>query len=501
MLQHATHTGGVAFKSEIQFRTRFDYMFPIHARTADCLLPPEVATLEALLMLGTAMADPGVTAMGDPLDSNIPAGFTYLGQFIDHDTTARTDRELFESRIAELDGTPRVSKPVDPDQVIVGLANGRRPHLDLDSVYGDGPGLIPEVETTATPLYESDLKLKITPIGSKFDLLRNDQTGVAIIADMRNDENLNVSQLHAAVIAFNNAVSDSLPAALSDQARYSRARQLTRWCYQAVVLDDYLKRVCDPAVVADIVINGPRFFAPLVDGQPLFMPLEFSVAAFRFGHSMIRPSYRLNTSNPNVPVMELLDTKHRTTPTPPRQLPASDLIDWDNFVGSGAQKARRIDPKLAAGLFALPFGPNVLANLAQRNLLRGYILSIPTGQSVAYAMGVKPLSGDKLVEGESPELKAAFEKGCFHERTPLWYYVLKEAQKHNAGQHLGAVGSRIVAETLVGLIMHDRNSVLHAHDDAVTLQDDGVVVVRVPVGATGTDITQLADMLEVAGVL
>ena len=337
-------------------------------------------------------------------------------------------------------------------------------------------------------------------IGSEFDVLRKPETGVAVIADMRNDENLIVSQLQAAFIAFYNAISANLPTGLSDQARYSRARQLTRWAYHAVVLDDYLKRVCDPPVVADIVLNGPRFFAPLVDGQPLFMPLEFSVAAFRFGHSMIRPSYRLNTTLTNEAVMDLLDTKHRTSTTVPRQLPATDLIDWHNFVGSSAQKARRIDPKLAEGLFHLPFGPNVLAVLAQRNLLRGYLLSIPTGQSVAYAMGIEPLSKDDLLDGESPEVVDAFDKGCFYERTPLWYYVLKEAQMQSAGQHLGAVGSRIVAETLAGLIMHDRNSVLHAHDDAVTRQDDGIVIVRVPVGATGTDVTQLQDLLQVAGV-
>jgi hypothetical protein len=105
MLEHATHSGGVDFKTEIQFSTKFDYMFPEHARSPHCLLPPELATLEGLLMLGEAMADPGVQGAPDPFDSGIPAGFTYLGQFIDHDITARTDRELFESRIAELDGT------------------------------------------------------------------------------------------------------------------------------------------------------------------------------------------------------------------------------------------------------------------------------------------------------------------------------------------------------------------------------------------------------------
>lgn len=500
MLEHATHSGGVDFKTEIQFSTKFDYMFPEHARSPHCLLPPELATLEGLLMLGEAMADPGVQGAPDPFDSGIPAGFTYLGQFIDHDITARTDRELFESRIAELDGTPRAAKPVDPDHVVAGLTNGRRPHLDLDSVYGDGPGLIPGVQATARALYETDLTLKIVPIMGKFDLPRNAESGMAVIADMRNDENVIITQLHAAFLAFNNAVSAGLDAALSDQARYSRARQLSRWAYQAVVLNDYLPNVCDAAVVDDIRINGPRFFAPLVDGRQLFMPLEFSVAGFRFGHSMIRPAYNLNDVTPDIAIMDLLGTKDRTEGTP-RKLPDTLLIEWEHFVGATPQHARRIDAKLSDGLAQLPFGPNVLAHLAQRNLLRGYILSIPTGQTVARAMGLKPLGKDELLANESAAVADAFHKGCFYERTPLWYYVLKEADVQKSGQSLGAVGSRLVAETLIGLIKHDRNGVLDTHDSAVTLQDDGLVTVHVPVGPTGADVTELADLLEVAGVL
>ena len=499
MLQHATHSGGVDFKSEIQFSTRFDYMFPDHARSPHCLLPPELATLEGLLMLGTAMADPGVQGAPDPFDSGIPAGFTYLGQFIDHDITARTDRELFESRIAELDGTPRAAKPVEPDHVITGLTNGRRPHLDLDSVYGDGPGLIAGVSATAAPLYDADLMLRIVPTMGKFDVPRHPESGMAIIADMRNDENVIITQLHAALIAFNNAIAADLSAVLSDQARYSRARQLTRWAYQAVVLNDYLNQVCDPAVVADIRMNGPRFFAPLVDGKQLFMPLEFSVAAFRFGHSMIRPAYDLNDVTPDIPIVDLLGTKDRTVGSP-KKLPDSLLIDWDKFVGASAQKARRIDAKLSDGLAHLPFGPNVLAHLAQRNLLRGYLLSIPSGQAVARAMGLKPLGKDELLANESAAVADAFHKGCFDERTPLWYYVLKEADVQKAGQSLGAVGSRLIAETLIGLIKHDGNGVLEAQDSAVTVTEDGLVTVHLPAGG-GADVTELAHILEVAGVI
>ena len=498
MLTHASHAGGVDFKTEIQFRTRFDYMFPVHARSPDCVLPAELATLDGLLLLGDAMADPGVQGGGaDPFDSGIPAGFTYLGQFIDHDITARTDRELFESRIAELDGTPRAAKPVDPDQVVAGLTNGRRPHLDLDSVYGDGPGLVAGVRTTARALYEADLALKVVPTAGKFDLPRQSESGMAIIADMRNDENVIISQLHAAFLAFGNAVRAGLDATLSDQARYSRARQFTRWAYQAVVINDYLPTVCDPAVVADILMNGPRFFAPLVDGEQLFMPLEFSIAGFRFGHSMIRPAYKLNDISFDMPIQNLFGVKDLTTGMP-RKLPDDLLVEWDNFVGTGAQRARRIDARLSAGLFVLPFGPNLFMRLAQRNLLRGYMLSIPTGQAIAHAMGIEPLSKAELIADD--KVAAAFHKGCFYDRTPLWYYVLQEADVQKDGQSLGAVGSRIVAETLIGLIKHDPNGVFQAHDSAVSIDDDGLVSVEVP-AMGGTAVSDLDHLLEVAGVL
>ncbi|MGF1560776.1 MAG: heme peroxidase family protein [Geminicoccaceae bacterium] len=493
MLTHASHEGGVAFKTEIQFATRFDYMFPELARDDDAKLPAEIVTLEALQDLGKAIVQPSDT----PKDSAIPAVFTYLGQFIDHDLTARTDRELFESRIAELDGTPRVAKPVDPDAVVSHLTNGRRPHFDLDSVYGDGPGMIEGVETEAQKLYTpSNLRMAITDLGTGIDLPRANRR--AIIADMRNDENVQISQLHARFLAFHNVVADAQGGASAAEA-YVRARQLSRLAYQAVVLNDYLPTVCHPAVVADIIANGPRHFAPAVDGSALFMPLEFSVAAFRFGHSMIRPSYRLNGVTPaaGIPINELLEAAHRI-PDGANELPLGDLVDWSFFVrgGSNEQRAQCIDAKIAKGLGNLPFGPNVLQNLAMRNLLRGYMLSLPTGQAVARAMGIQPMTADQLVENEDDAVVEAFEAGCFHARTPLWYYVLKEADVQCAGQCLGAVGSRLVAETIVGMIKQDPNGLWHCDEDVVTRTLTGGFAVKVTASDTVTDLN---SFLSVAG--
>ncbi len=286
-----TH-GGTLNVAEILFNTKFDYMFPLLAANPECTLAPGATTQGALLALGTAMASDDLTM---PLDSTIPAVFTYLGQFIDHNITAQTDREIGVSRIATPDGNVMDITPLPSTEVVQKLVNGRRPKLDLNQVYGDGPGL----GTNASPT-EGDELFDLTTLFFKvvsdppgFDVPRQDD-GTAIIADMRNNENLNVSQLHCAFLLFHNKVAAGLPAALTKDQRYIRARQLVRWAYQYIVLNDYLPNVCDPVVVNDIAANGVRYYSP--DNDLLFMPLEFSVAAFRFGHSMIRPRYQINAT-------------------------------------------------------------------------------------------------------------------------------------------------------------------------------------------------------------
>ncbi len=500
MLTNVSHQEGITIVEEILFNTPFGYMFPHTQDSPECYLRESTGSLKALWDLGRAMADPG--EIGDPtpaLDSDTPAIYTYFGQFIDHDITARTDRDTGVSDI-----TPDSDDPITPlshEIVVAKLLNGRRPQLDLDSVYGDGPGLIEFTdihgnqcftETEASALYVDPLDnpaakfaLRLNRAPGYVDVPRQAPTkhGTrALIADMRNDENVQVSQLHSAMIAFHNEIYNAL--AGDDCARYARARQLARWAYQYVVLNDYLPRVCDPCIVADTLANGPRFFSPAASGAALFMPLEFSVAGFRFGHSMIRPFYELNSTSGEIPINQLLEAgaEHNQDNG---QLRADLVVDWDFFAegGSDVQMARKIDPKIAQGLMALPFGncDPILANLSRRNLLRAYLLKIPTGQACASAMGIVPLKAVDLLHGETEDMKEAMCNGRLTDRTPLWYYVLKEASVHTDGQSLGAVGSRIVAETLIGLVKQDVNSYLNnCCDPAVML--DGI---QVKPGAAG----------------
>ena len=237
------------------------------------------------------------------------------------------------------------------------------------------------------------------------------------------------------------------------------------------------------------------------------MPLEFSVAAFRFAHSMIRPFYTLSSTSGDIKLVRapidppgtnfLLGTNSNPDNfDPDNQLKQKLVIEWKNFVGPTAQKTRKIDTKIAHDLFTLPFRPDdpVLTSLAQSNLFRGFNLSIPIGQAVCDAMSVNPLTPAEILTGEDPSISDVVKESYFHHRTPLWYYILREAAVQQQGERLGEVGSRIVAETLINLLKEDPNSYLNnRHDPAV--KQNGIDVKPGPGGVIGG----IVDLLKKAG--
>jgi hypothetical protein len=509
MLKNVSHSGGVEDVGEVLFNTPFGYMLPDAAASEGCLLPVSERTVDALLALGDAMGD-AVTPPDPTLDSPIPAAFTYLGQFIDHDVTARTDREHGVSRIAQADGRPRPMTPLPPETVTATLKNGRRPQLDLDSLYGDGPALVPGADTEASALYDpASGKLLLQDLGGGLvDVPRDGRT--ARVGDGRNDENVNISQLHAAFAGFHNKVVDLVGGAPSPAQKYSKARQIVRWTYQYIVAHDYLTRVCDAAVVDETIRNGPFFFGPGTGGSELYMPIEFSVAGFRFGHSMIRPSYRLGSAATKN-IEDILGVSVERAPADDLleqagggwRLKDENRIRWSNFLEFPAkpapQKARKIDPLISKGLFDLPFegasgAAAMIRHLAQRNLCRGYLLSVPTGQAIAAAMGIVPLLEEGLTDGEPQAVRDAVALGRFQRRTPLWYYVLREAKVQKDGDSLGAVGSRLVAETLIGFLKHDPNSFINNRYHA-RVTGSGIKVPGRP-----QPIATLADMIDYIGL-
>ncbi|HEY1129266.1 MAG TPA: heme peroxidase family protein [Roseateles sp.] len=435
----------------------------------------------------------------DDESPDIPAGYTYLGQFIDHDVT--------------FDPASSLQRMNDPDA----LEDFRTPRLDLDCLYGRGPSDQPY-------LYEKPSRGKfiLGPDVGVQGMHRPDlqRTGdrTALIGDKRNDENKIVAQIQALFLRFHNKVYDKLAPGFKPgegDAHFNETQRIVRWCYQWIVLNDFLPRVCDPRIVESLMpLPGERtprlqFYQP--HGGTAYIPVEFSVAAYRFGHSMVRPSYSLNdnvlsgTSHFNgtpfarIPIFPFPSRNPQTGQPLPRQatdsmagfgeaLPAAWGIDWHFFFGTpnthapGSQQipqpSYRIDASLVDPLLDLPefaTEPTPFRSLAFRNLQRGVSMGLPSGQGVARMMGVEHdriLNDEQLwtVCSKGEEIQPWAEGADFFAKdrsqrwlsgaAPLWYYILKEAEVMNHGRHLGDVGSRIVAETLIGLAWHDHYSYL-----------------------------------------
>ena len=442
----------------------------------------------------TSTPDKPITE-AEPADENptIAAGYTYLGQFVDHDIT--------------FDPNSSLQRLNDPDA----LEDFRTPRLDLDCLYGRGPADQPY-------LYAKPERFRFL-LGDNRGIagmdrpdLQRTADGTALIGDKRNDENKIVAQLQALFLKFHNKVFDQLapnytPSQREDQ--FLETQRIVRWCYQWIVLNDFLPKICDKQIVKQLMPTpgqrGPHltFYSP--HGGDAYIPVEFSVAAYRFGHSMVRPSYALNDVAKSTAKFEIGSKKfdfaripifvaHAAKSTDAMngfgekapQLPPAWGIDWTFFfgklgtAGAGAkqipQPSYRMDASLVDPLgnlpeFAAAGVPSPFTSLAFRNLQRSVSMSLPSGQSVARMMGVKTVLSDEQLwsvknEGESLEPWAEgttffqANKKWLEGAAPLWYYILKEAEVMHHGHHLGEVGSRIVAETLIGLAWFDHYSYL-----------------------------------------
>jgi hypothetical protein len=430
-------------------------------------LPFNVATQALLGQLGGMMGDPGRDPNpvshnpADPGVSTIPAGFTYFGQFVDHDIT--------------LDVSSSLDVATDANTI----NNMRSPSLDLDSLYGRGPGLDPFLYQFPSVGPATAIKLKTgtnlpngpggpsnngNPTGmvaqTNWDVPRIIGTQTAVIGDPRNDENLIVVQFHHAMIRFHNAVVDLLLAAAFAGDIFAEAKRIVTHHYQWAVTHDFLERICGAPVVAAAMAS---VVAP--PGSPFRMPVEFAVAAYRFGHSMIRDRYWLNFNFINQPLSDVFAFNR------PPNLPVRSnwVVDFNAFFDTGIvvpvnNKARRIDSFLAAGLESLPGPPGLMQLLATRNLRRSLALGLPSGQGMANAFGVPPLTAAQLTSGLQPDEVAVLNAsgGLLLNKTPLWYYILREAAVLTGGNQLGPVGGRIVAETFVRILKRDAGSYLNA---------------------------------------
>lgn len=501
--------------ARLRIRDTFTYMFKHGVADRIAFTPTNVQVMKDL---GQVMLDSSLTGpLADPKvnDSIIDSGYTYFGQFVDHDITRDDTSTLTELQNAET------------------INNLRTPNLDLDALYGRGP-------TLSATLYNG-IKLKTGPVktggingsGMITDLARDANGTTPLIGDNRNDENLIVQQMHLGFICFHNAVVDAIKLespALPDADVFSLAQREVRRHYQWVVLNDFLRTICGETTVDDVLQHGIKFFKNPVNffTKAIRMPVEFSVASYRFGHSMIRDFYNFNSNFPHQAFsFAFLFTGQGGNTSTAGGGHNFWRVNWNRFFSTNTHqaenKARKTDTRVALHMGQLPgAGPgNFMAILSSRNLLRGLALGVPTGQSVAAQMGITPLTEAQLKSnpfentlfmpifagtllstrptvvpsplnprlkvstGLFPLLRPTFKKitipatpeqQALHnktlavlsannnelcKKTPLWFYILKEAEVLEKGQQLGPVGGRIITEVFVRMLQANADSILN----------------------------------------
>ncbi len=387
----------------------------------------------------------------NPNNPTHTAGTTFFGQFLDHDMTFDANSSLAV-----------VTEPATSP-------NTRTPALDLDSVYGGGPTATPQFYSTA-----DRAKLRIES-GGLFEDVPRGGNNVAIIADPRNDENVIISGIQAAFIKFHNRVVDLVrsqnPGASVD-AVFAQARQTVTYHYQWIILNEFLPQIIGQDRVNQILTGGRRFYTP-APGQH-YIPVEFQGAAYRFGPSMVRPSYRVNMAgNPDGSAFfaMIFDPNAQGQPDPMDMRGGARarrrFVGWQTFFDFGVNDPgttspsvkpnKRIDTKISTPLFRLPLSAIASGappiELPVRNLLRGITWQLPSGQAIAQLAGLPVLGASSF-----PELRG-YNVGL-DSKTPLWFYVLKEAEVLEQGLRLGPVGSLIVGEVFIGLLQSAPGSYL-----------------------------------------
>lgn len=388
-----------------------------------------------------------------------PAGFTYLGQFLDHDLTCD------ETRLEHAANEP-------PERT----KNLHTPQLNLESVYGGGPRKSPELYDRSERGAETFL-LGETAASAEVPATRDDffrRNGKPLLADVRNDQHLIIAQLHVAFLQFHNRMVDLLKrgefgdAGFASETIFETARRLAAWHYQWIVRHEFLNWFVLPEVLIDIERNGPRFFKLGPGNAIRALPIEFTQAAFRFGHSLVQPQYEINCWIGLVRLRDLVRKKQNDG-----SLPANRVVDWDRFTragGGNANFAENIAPLISEDMFNLPAAAVPIEfktpppPLPEMTLLRGSRIGLPSGQEACRAAGVPAVSKTQI--GFDDEENKFLRGRGLNERTPLWYYILSEAEllgirRFHGGECLGPLGSRIVAEVLLGVMNADPDHYLN----------------------------------------
>jgi heme peroxidase len=396
---------------------RYTRMFPD--------LPPLSIDLQLLHAIGRAGGACDSTNAAQPLARTISAGWPVFGQFIAHDITA--DRSPITHH--------------DDETLIQNLRSAR---LDLECLYGDGPAGNPFLFSRKDP---AKLLLGVNDQGRPEDLPRN-QEGIALIGDPRQDVHLLVSQMQVAMIKAHNRLVDRLrQAGVAEADLFAESRRALTWHYQWTALFDFLPMTIGERRARRLLEEGPRFFRP---GPAVTIPFEFADAAYRYGHCQMRQTYQVQRGGDELTLFpDLMGF---------RPVPSNRVIDWSLFFdqpgGPSALRARPIDACLPDALINLPVAitgeldDHDYESLAVRDLQRGVATGLPSGESIARHVGEEPLPSDEI----------GLKRFGWSGETPLWYYLLKEAEVREDGERLGPVGSLIVGEVLLGIVDGDPES-------------------------------------------
>jgi hypothetical protein len=498
---------------------QFGYLFP-KLQAPEHLLSDDPKTAEALAHLGNTMV---TTSDDEILDSGIPAAYTYFGQFVAHDISAFD----LKGRLHQDKPSCDFSNPVNP-HLFTKLANttvnNRGSQIQLDSIYNNAPLDDDEIHlklgavTKPDDASDSPPVLTIQMTDPFQDVFRDSETQTPVIGDPRNDNNVIVSQLHVAFVRAHNVFVDLLLNKGVDRAVvFKQARTLLCQHYHHLLIYDFLHRVSDEKTLQDVLAREDHLYDPQAPDQQL--PLEFTVGAYRFGHSMVTSTYYYNKNLPGVSFSSLVPLRLMRIPgTDKRQssLAAAHVIEWERFVAdrNGSIKTANLNPNFAGLLIPALIKQQFTvlnekgeklpceANLAVLDLLRGYMLRLPTGQAIARHLiekgrELRALTPDEIINiakkrsSEQRDILSAPEND-FSNRTPLWFYVLAEAEVFNQGKRLGPLGTTIVAEVLLGLVRRSPDSIL---------SQAGPYVEQFKPLETPTGSFRLEDLLRLAKVL
>ena len=387
-------------------------------------------------------------------------GYTYFGQFLGHDLT--------------YDSTPLAGPYAEPEKT----PNFRTATFDLDHVYAGGPAGSPY-------LYEGEkgaetFRIGATvPSGYRRDLpIAHGQLLVGDLQDTRNVDNLLLRQLHVLFLKFHNEAirqlqtnpeMKSVADSLGQESLFEQARRLVCWHYQWIIRHDYL-----PRILHNDVWQYQRRRLPVGPTKEFSVPIEFALAAFRFGHSMVRNAYRLNCRHKRVLIGELMELGQKAEP-----ISDDDLVEWGTFFDglptSGPPASSSfIDTSVSLAMHGLSAGTIRLANrleaidpsnLPVRTLLRGARAQLPSGQEAAEALLVEGkiksddrLTSSQLATNTCNNSGSVLSRNGLEANTPLFYYVLKEAELKGEGLTLGPVGSQIVSHVIQSALEADADS-------------------------------------------